>query len=680
MPRLLFAILLLMGGCASYKIRAPAYTAPAAPPPASFVAAAAKVDITPPPGFPLGGHSIAGRMARGYWTRLYARAFFFRDIAGRSLALVTCDLFAMPAALQAEVARRVARENVPLSPDSLIISAIHTHHGPGNFMSSAVYNFGGLIPGFDPALFDFLAGRIAMAVVQAAEEAARSASIPHRVALHTGFALNIQRNRALDPFLRNPAEERNALLEDSRRAGMTCAGGAPGDCPRYQGVDPTLVVLEVLRQERRIALLAFFAVHPEGMSHDSPLYSSDLAGRAMTLLEHDQPAGSLVAGFFNGAEGDVSPRWKSQDREDVLRFGGLLADSVRRVLQASGPSSGSPEIRAASESFAANPAGPDTREFTRPEIGAAQFGGAEDGRTAFYPYGWRGGVVRKGSSDPKMPALQVHDIFLLKILKPFLASPSKFPAALPVSIARIGQLLTVGAVPVEMTTLMGRRVRASLAAAESPREVVLAGLANEYLSYTTTPEEYDLQNYEGASTLFGKQQGPVIQRLLAKVSAKPPPQLPQAVPAAAFDAGPKVTARFGPRFFGERRNSPVEDLEAAMPDALGRVDDRAPRFEWDEKAATDWATSARSVTILKEDSGAWAVFEEEDGGNLLTILIDGIDKRHWGAVWLPPAGADRAVRYRFRVQTPEPGVVKCSEPFRPGDPEIKSAPSCPEVR
>jgi neutral ceramidase len=43
--------------------------------------------------------------------------------------------------------------------------------------------------------------------------------------------------------------------------------------------------------------------------------------------------------------------------------------------------------------------------------------------------------------------------------------------------------------------------RALARAADEP--VVVAGYCNDYASYLTTPEEYALQDYEGASTLFG---------------------------------------------------------------------------------------------------------------------------------------------------------------------------------
>src|SRR5206468_2868321 len=43
------------------------------------------------------------------------------------------------------------------------------------------------------------------------------------------------------------------------------------------------------------------------------------------------------------------------------------------------------------------------------------------------------------------------------------------------------------------------------------KRVVLAGLANEYIQYFTTPQEYDAQHYEGGSTLYGRLESLVLQ-------------------------------------------------------------------------------------------------------------------------------------------------------------------------
>ena len=94
----------LFAGCATYRISIPAYPLhPAAPALEGFTAGAGKTEITPPPGIPLGGHGPGGRVARGYWTRLYARSFYFDDGRDPHLALVSAELFAIPAGLHAKV-------------------------------------------------------------------------------------------------------------------------------------------------------------------------------------------------------------------------------------------------------------------------------------------------------------------------------------------------------------------------------------------------------------------------------------------------------------------------------------------------------------------------------------------------------------------------------------------------
>ena len=59
-----------------------------------------------------------------------------------------------------------------------------------------------------------------------------------------------------------------------------------------------------------------------------------------------------------------------------------------------------------------------------------------------------------------------------------------------------------------MTTMSGRRMRSHVKAvfAENGQnvQVVVAGLSNMYSSYIATPEEYEIQRYEGASTIFGQ--------------------------------------------------------------------------------------------------------------------------------------------------------------------------------
>ncbi|KAJ4725668.1 Neutral ceramidase [Melia azedarach] len=83
------------------------------------------------------------------------------------------------------------------------------------------------------------------------------------------------------------------------------------------------------------------------------------------------------------------------------------------------------------------------------------------------------------------------------------------PSILPIQILRVGQLVILS-VPGEFTTMAGRRLRDAVktvltASGEFNNNVhiVLAGLTNTYSQYVTTFEEYQVQRYEGASTLYG---------------------------------------------------------------------------------------------------------------------------------------------------------------------------------
>ncbi|XP_044015434.1 neutral ceramidase-like, partial [Aphidius gifuensis] len=78
------------------------------------------------------------------------------------------------------------------------------------------------------------------------------------------------------------------------------------------------------------------------------------------------------------------------------------------------------------------------------------------------------------------------------------------PDVVSTQIAFIGDLIIAG-VPGEFTTMAGRRLKEKIQniVNDNEKNVVIAGLCNTYSDYITTPEEYQLQLYEGGSTIFG---------------------------------------------------------------------------------------------------------------------------------------------------------------------------------
>jgi len=95
------------------------------------------------------------------------------------------------------------------------------------------------------------------------------------------------------------------------------------------------------------------------------------------------------------------------------------------------------------------------------------------------------------------------------------------PSILPLQIFQIGHLFILG-VPGEFTTMSGRRLRNAVLSVVQPKVsnavVVIAGLANGYSQYVATPEEYSVQRYEGASTLFGPNTLPAYIQLYSNLA------------------------------------------------------------------------------------------------------------------------------------------------------------------
>src|SRR5262245_28123880 len=161
----------------------------------------AKVDITPMPGYSMAGHAVAGKTARGYWTRLYARVIYLEGDSD-SVVLVICSLVGIPGGLVDRVAEIVRSTDggQHIGRDQIVIAATHTHHAPGNFFTAELYNgFAAKYGGFDQRLFEFFAQRIGAGIVSAAKQ-------PRSAVLKTGESMVslLARNRSFDAFLLNP--------------------------------------------------------------------------------------------------------------------------------------------------------------------------------------------------------------------------------------------------------------------------------------------------------------------------------------------------------------------------------------------------------------------------------------------------------------------------------------------
>lgn len=106
---------------------------------------------------------------------------------------------------------------------------------------------------------------------------------------------------------------------------------------------------------------------------------------------------------------------------------------------------------------------------------------------------------QKACHAPKPILLDVGEI-----TRPYLWTPN----VVDIQLLRVGQLVIIVS-PGEATTMSGRRWKSAIRAASTTALgitnplVVLGGPANSYTHYIATEEEYAIQRYEGASTLYG---------------------------------------------------------------------------------------------------------------------------------------------------------------------------------
>ncbi|MCZ6690302.1 MAG: neutral/alkaline non-lysosomal ceramidase N-terminal domain-containing protein [Planctomycetota bacterium] len=667
----------------------------------SFRVGAAKQDITPMPGFPMGGHSTSGAVSRGIWNRLYARAIYLDDDKGNAIVLVSCDLWSVSAGLCDRVAELIRGfpETAHIGRAQIVLAATHTHHSPGNFSSSAAYNLlAQPLPGFDKRLFEFLSRRIAKAILGACKNAEKAV-----VSLHETVLKDIVRNRSFEAFLLNPESE--SILKTNRSLPDT--GPLPDGYPEkdvYRGVDPRLRVLKVVSQAdpgRTIAIAGFLAVHPTSLRNSTEVYNADLFGVAATMREEAIRAGpgdkpSPVVALFNGALGDISPAWERQDLLDAMKLGGRLAQALQDAEASpaiwSGLLADSPEIqwrydRVHMRDKTFRDKSGRKRKTTRdPRPGAPMLGGAPDGRTPLYGQGKREKVRgrrldRHGSKEgafdrgilPFDVPLEITDALI---------DPAWAPTKVPVSVIKIGELY-LATVPGEFTTVMGRRtverIREELrdkGLAPAPLlssgradwpPILLIGMAHEYLSYYTTPEEYELQFYEGGSTLYGPHAGAYIGHHLARLAGGIDQKPERVYGDFSYNAGPK--GEFGFKGVGRRPFRPDGGLDNILIDRRSRRPNRGyPWFSWrdahpefpDADEADARVTPRVWVDVWESrrgGGGEWKPLESEADLNIVIVAIrSGTSHSHWATYWMPPEKIqedDRvpliSARFRFRV-------------------------------
>ncbi|MGQ0709743.1 MAG: neutral/alkaline ceramidase [Rhodoferax sp.] len=465
------------------------------------------------------GYASPSQVAAGIHMRQRARAFIVADQAsGKRMVFVNNDLGMVFQGVQQAVLQQLqARYGALYGADNVVLSATHTHAGPGGFSHYALYNF--TTWGHNKRTFD----AIVAGIVQAIGKAHRDLQ-PGSVQWGKGELNDANANRSL------PAYERNPLAERERWGRAT---------------DNEMTVLRFKQGTADVGVISWFATHGVSMSPLNRLISPDNKGYAAWRWEHELKGvrysadSDFVAAFAQSNPGDMTPNLNLDGTGPTTsEFDNTRIIGERQLQKAleiyNGPLetvAGGLDYRQRYVDFSqvqvqGRFTGGEARSTCPAALGSAFAAGTEDGRgmDGFVEGDLAGNPFFQALGGLIAPAPQwVRDCQAPKpvLLATGTQKPYPWtPEVLPLSILRLGQVAIVAA-PAELTIMSGRRVRDTVQAAlgDSVRHVVLAGYSNAYAGYVTTPEEYDAQHYEGASTHFGKWTLPAYQQVYHELAS-----------------------------------------------------------------------------------------------------------------------------------------------------------------
>lgn len=605
----------------------------------------------------------ANQETDGLHTRLYARAFVIADPAtGARVAMVSVDQGAVFQSVKLEVVRRLqARFGSTYGHANVMLTATHTHVGSGGTSHFKLYEIAAAdktLWGYDPQAFEATVSGIVNAIARAHANLA-----PGSIDLAQGDLTGATRNRSLVPYAANP-DARN-FATDTNKA---------------------MVQLKFTKDSgREVGLLNWFAIHPTSFSLNFTKISADNKGYAQWMFDKTKgmritDAETFVAAFANADEGDVVP--SDGNAYSAPGFQGSADEYANGVAAGSRQYTRASQLYAGAQTrlpggvafrhqwvtmpgYIVNPSfgGGTSRVLCNAALGPSFAAGGENGPSnvpGFYEgmttfnsslfsafqsgfaggaIGFLAGVLGLAQADP------------CHLPKPILLSTGALdwvPQVLPYQVFVVGKLAIVG-VPFEVTTMAGRRLRATVLSALAGKgvdTVVVASLANSYAGYMATREEYNLQHYEGASTQFGPHQLGAVQQIthgLAAAIANGSTVASAPAPAGRvpgnFRPGVVWDGKFGNESFGQV----LTDAKATYT----RGQTVTVRFRGGHPK-NNLRTQGTFLLVEQLVNGSWVkVADDADWNTTYQWTRDGGDRSFNDVIWRIPSSAAPGY-YRIR--------------------------------
>ncbi|KAK7030958.1 hypothetical protein VNI00_013905 [Paramarasmius palmivorus] len=485
------------------------------------------------------GYASLAQTDTGLHMRQRSRAFIIAEAASSNnrIVFINSDIAMGDTGVRRSIVQQLTSQFPGVyTNENIAFVGTHQHAGVGGYLEDLLPQVTAL--GYVKQTADAIVQGTVLAVKRAHDNLA-----PGKLSLGNTTILDANINRSPSAYLANPADERARYQFD-------------------QDKDMTLLRFDDASGKAR-GFLSFFAVHGTSLYENNTLVSTDNKGMAAFLYEASvEPASmpgntTFVAGFTQANVGDTSPNtlgafcespgkpydgmpctfnqstcggtaqdchgrgpgFRTSDFESNRLIGLAQFQGAQTIMNGNlSPVSGAVRsvhvyMNMANHTFTL-PNGTTARTCP-PALGYGFAGGTTDGPGAF------DFVQGSNTSQPQNPFWEIvkgavtpfpnADQKACQDPKPILLNTgyAHFPYEWSPSTVDI-QILRAGNFG-ELTTMAGRRIREAIRAKlissgiiGNDAYVVVAGPANTYGHYVTTREEYGVQRYEGASTIFGQ--------------------------------------------------------------------------------------------------------------------------------------------------------------------------------
>jgi len=264
---------------------------------AELRAGVAYTDVTPPVGTPSAGYGArAGAGMEGVHDPLLATALVI-DNGEKQIALLGVDHLGYTSQM-VDAVRALLRAEEATADVELYLGSSHTHAGGGAFLDVPV--IGAALAGrYDQEIVDFYVEQAARAVIEAA-----GALQPAKVGIGYGKAEGLNNYR--------------------------------GAWPSGVGTQEDVALIKVTTaDDEPLAALFNFAAHPTVLGANVMEFSADFVGFARDRVA-ELIGGDVQPVYFNGAQGDISPRAPSGDDqfERAESMGRRLGEVVKEIWDA----------------------------------------------------------------------------------------------------------------------------------------------------------------------------------------------------------------------------------------------------------------------------------------------------------------------------------------------------------